>query len=144
MKQSLTLNILDIPKKVLESIPARIASHYCVVPLDMEGTALRLAVPSDFSRDQKNDIRVMLGFEPSFVSASRAEIQELIAKYYGVGAGVIESLADESGREIALQDFEVIDQEKDSTIITLVNELFLDALRYRASDIHIEPFEKEL
>jgi len=125
-------------------IPARIASHFCVVPLGVEEGVLKLAVPPDFGREHKADLKVMLGFEPAYVPLPRMEIQELITKRYGVGAGVIDSLADESRGEKVFQDFEVIDQDKDGTIITLVNELFLDALKYRASDIHIEPFERSL
>lgn len=140
----ISLKELDIPQKIFEMIPARVASHYCVIPLGMEEGMLRLAVPPDFGRRQKDDLRVMLGFEPYFVIASKKEIEELITKCYGVGAGVIETLAGESRNETNAQDFEVIDRDKDGTIITVVNELFLDALRYRASDIHIEPFEKSL
>ena len=135
----------DIPKEVLESIPARVASHYCVIPLGMEEGVLKLAVPSDFGREHRADIRVMLGFEPHFVCVPRAEIEELIVKFYGIGAGVIETLAGEDGKETAgTADFEDMGRDKDSTIITLVNELFLDALKCRASDIHVEPFEKSL
>ncbi len=138
------LKTMDIPKKILEKISARVAAHYCVIPLAVEDGMLKLAVPPDFGREQRADIRVMLGFEPQFVPAPRTAIEELIAKCYGVGAGVIETLAEQDQNEMGPQDFEDISREKDSTIITLVNELFLDALKCRASDVHVEPFERSL
>jgi type II secretory ATPase GspE/PulE/Tfp pilus assembly ATPase PilB-like protein len=140
----ITLSGLEIPKSILQKISARVASHYCVIPLGMEEGVLKLAIPTDFGREHRADLRIALGFEPSLVPVSRREIQALIAKYYGVGAEVIESLTQKGDHESNNSDFEVIDQDKDKTIITLVNELFLDALKNRASDIHIEPFERFL
>jgi type II secretory ATPase GspE/PulE/Tfp pilus assembly ATPase PilB-like protein len=144
MKEQSSLKMLDVPKKVLEMIPARVASHYCVIPVGVEEGVLKLAVPHDMEREHKADIRVMLGFEPYFVSAGRSEIEEMILKCYGVGAGVIETLTEQDRSESGPSDSEDMNRDKDSTIITLVNELFLDALKSRASDIHIEPFEKSL
>ncbi len=144
MKDAPPLKSLKITEPVLKRIPARVAAHYCVIPLGSEKGTLQLAVPPDFSREQKHDIKVVLGVEPEFIPAPRSEIEELISKFYGVGAGVIEALVAGEPGEDDSKDFEVIDGGRDSTIITLVNELFLDALKFRASDIHIEPFERSL
>ena len=132
--------------EILENIPARIAAHYCVFPLSVEGDTLLLASPEGLSRDAKEELRITLDRKLDFASRPKIEIEDLIHKFYGVGAGVIESLTQEKTQEGEVFDFEVIDQNKkeDMTIAKLVNELFLDALKCRASDIHIEPFERSL
>ncbi len=135
---------MNIPQEALDKISARIASHFCVVPLGFEKGLRKLAAPPDLGRDERADLRVMLGLEPHYVTTERAKIEELITQCYGVGAGVIENLAGGDSEEADSKDFEVIDGQKDGSIITLLNELFLDALKYRASDIHIEPFERSL
>ncbi len=137
---------LEISSEVLAAVPARIATHFCVFPLKLEGSLLQLAAPPDLPHEWRQELRITLDRSLSFVPYGKAEIEELIARFYGLGAGVIETLAQEKhGREEVI-DFEVIDQNKkeDATIMKLVNELFLDALKCRASDIHIEPFERAL
>lgn len=139
---------------LIEEVPARVALHYIVFPLARENGTLRLAASRDLTREAKEELRIVLGKELEFTILEKEEIEASIARFYGVGAGVIETLVQE--REDEATDFsagggpafggEVIDQDKkeDQTIIRLVNELFLDALHHRASDIHIEPFEASL
>lgn len=132
--------------EVLSHVPARVATHYRVFPLELEGDTLQLASPEDLSREAREELRITLDRKIAFVPRSKADIEDLILKFYGVGAGVIETLTQEINQDIEVYDFEVIDSHKkeDVTIIKLVNELFSDALKWRASDIHIEPFEKSL
>jgi len=146
MNQALDLKAFKIPKEFMERVPARIASHYSVLPLAKENGILRLAIPHDLTHEEKEELRIVLGFPLEYVSADRSEIEKSIARIYGLGAGVIETLAQEKEEASEALDFEVIDRDKkeEATIIRLVNELLLDAIRHRASDIHLEPFEKSL
>ena len=136
----------EIPGKILNEIPARVAIHYTVLPVAIEKGILQLLVPQDLSRELKDELRVALGKRLEFLPTPRREIEEAIARLYGVGAGVIETLTLDQGREEEDPDVAVIDSEGklDPTITALVNEFFLDAVKYRASDIHVEPFEKSL
>ncbi len=136
----------EIPRTFLMKVPARVAIHYSVFPLEFQSGVLQLMVPEDMPHESKADLRVTLGLKLAFVTAPRHQIEELITKYYGIGAGVIETLAQEKTSEAEVFDVEVIDQDQkeDITITKLVNQLFLDALQHRASDIHIEPFERSL
>ncbi len=145
MKNSFNLLTFPISKELLSEIPARIALHYGVVPVGLENGILRVAGPADIPRALKEELRIFLGRELEFVEAPRTVIEEFTGKYYGLGAGVIEVLTKDS-QEMQTADFESIDQDKkeDATMTRLVNELFMDAIRSRASDIHIEPFDQRL
>ena len=133
-------------KPLFHEVPARIAFHYLAFPLSKENGKLRLAVPQGISRQVQEELRVVLGAELEFSFLPRPEIQALISKAYGVGAGVIELLAGGEKREAEEKDLETIDSSAgdDPTIAQLVNEFLMDALKHRASDIHIEPFEETL
>lgn len=136
--------MIEIPKELLKEVPARIALRYFILPLSKENGSLKLLAPPELSRQEKEELRILLGKELEFILSSRSEIQESIQRLYGVGAGVIETLTQEKEEEPESFDFEVIDQDRpeEATITKLVNEFLVDALKQRASDIHIEPFEK--
>jgi len=135
--------IAEVSKEVLDLVPARIATHYGVFPIAEENGILRLAVADNLGREVKEELRIVLGLDLVFEVWERTQIKAAIERFYGVGAGVIEVLT--QGKHGTSEDlqFEVIDEDKkeEATIVRLVNELLLDALRLRASDIHLEPFE---
>ncbi len=133
----------EISESLLQEVRPRIAFHYSVLPLGRENGRLKLAAPPDLSSQSKEELRTLLGGEIEFVPFERSQIGVLIEKHYGVGAGTIEALTNEKEEE-EKEGGELIDQNKkeEATITKLVNELLLDALKHRASDIHIEPFEK--
>jgi len=133
----------EIPKEILKEVPARIALRYTILPLSRENGSLKLLAPPELSKQEREELRIVLGKELEFVEGSRPEIESALSKAYGVGAGVIETLTQETEEEQESFNFEIIDQDKseEATITRLVNELLLDALKRRASDIHIEPFE---
>ncbi len=141
MKKALDLEISDV---LLSKLPARIALHYSILPLAQENSSLKLAVPHDLPHETKEELKVILGKNLEFCPYPRRELEALISKLYGVGADTIEVLTQEKEDESESGDFELIDQDQNqkATVIRLVNELLLDALKERASDVHIEPFEK--
>ncbi len=145
MSSILNLKKLDIPSGLLQEVPARIALHYSVLPVENQNGLLKLAVPDDLSRQSKEELRIVLNREILFVSAPRQEIQDALVRFYGVGAGTVERLTEDKAEESAVLDFERIDQDSadSATVAKLVNELLLDAMRQRASDIHIEPFDQK-
>lgn len=134
----------EIPDQLLSEVPARIALRYSVLPVAKENGSLKVAVPENLSAQAKEELRIVLGKDLELIPVSKLELEALISRLYGVGAETIELLAGEREEASDAQDFELIDpdQKEKATIIRLVNELLMDALKHRASDIHIEPFEK--
>lgn len=139
----------DIDSLVIQKVPAKFASHYKIVPLEFRDNALIIAMSDPLDVRILDDIRLLLGVEVKGVLSSDTEIMETIGKYYGVGAETLERIISEgdSGRpsktEIEeAQDLEVL--AEDASIIKFVNQILSEAIKERATDVHLEPFQDEL
>ena len=133
-------------KKLIAEVPARIASRYCIFPLAKEKGRLQLAIPPDLVRSAQEEIYVLLGKEIDFHLMPKQEIRQCLLDFYGLSAEVVETLAQNQPGPAETPEEDTIDlrQNEDASISRLVNDLILDALSKRASDIHIEPFENVL
>lgn len=140
------LKDVSINKNVIKNVPAKFASHYKLMPLEIEGKVLTIALADPTNINVVDDIKLLLGLDVHPVLASEKEITEAIRKYYGVGADTLEKIIDEKGlKEEKVSATEDIDKlSADATIGRFVNQILLEAYKDRATDIHIEPYEKEL
>ena len=164
---SITLGAFDIDPSVLRLVPAETARKYEVVPLSRAGATLTIAMTDPTNVFAMNDIRFMTGYNVEPVVASEIAVIDTIAKYYGEtgkngsGAGGtsaldvasqaldFEPMFGDSDVEV-LEDLEEISAEalarqgEEAPIIRLINVLLMSAIQKGASDIHLEPYEKEL
>jgi type II secretion system protein E len=143
------LKNVDIKPAVIEKVSAKFASHYKIIPVELKGSVLTIAMTDPLDFRTLDDIRLLLKLEVKAVLASEMEIMEAIHKYYGIGADTLERIISENG---AAQDIR-IDAEKaqdlealaeDASIIKFVNQILAEAIKERATDIHLEPFQDEL
>src|SRR5262245_16195073 len=169
---SIKLAEFDPDPAVVRLIPVETASKYNVLPVGRTGTTLTLAMTDPTNVFAMDDIKFITGLHIEPVVASDTAIRDAIAKYYtgtgggknGHGGGIngaksadlmnkaLEDLGtsvDEDAVEV-VADSEEIDaaslekQGGEAPVIRLVNALLLSAIQKGASDIHIEPYEKEL
>lgn len=143
------LSEIKIPKEIIERIPAKLATHYNLIPVEMTDGILRVAVSDPLDIHTLDDLRMMLKVEVEPIVSAPKEIEDAIRKYYGIGAETVEEMMDEgSGSqsvEVESHDIEDIDEmAEDASIVRFVNQIISEAFRDRATDIHIEPLEKEL
>ncbi|MFH1854077.1 MAG: ATPase, T2SS/T4P/T4SS family [Candidatus Omnitrophota bacterium] len=145
------VNIKDlaIAPDVFEKLPAKYACHYKLIPIKLEKDILTVAVTDPLDIRTLDDLRLLLGCDVIGVLASESDINEAIRKYYGLGAETIEEIVDtgDMAEEIALQTQKTEDIEdlaEDASIIKFVNQILVQAVRERATDIHIEPYEDAL
>ena len=138
-----------IDPAVIQRVPAKFASHYKIVPLEFRNDTLTLVMRDPLDIRTLDDLKLLLGSEIKGVLSSESEIDEAIRKYYGVGAETLEQIIlDKSPAETVareadqVQDLETIAQ--DASIIKFVNQIFTEAVKDRATDIHLEPFQDEL
>lgn len=120
------------------------------VPLQLEDDTLKIAMadPEDFYTVDALKLACNLNVE---ISPGREEdILDAIERLYGTGSESLEMIIEEAGRDASETSAEgVIDADhlrdlaSEAPIIRLVNRLILNAVEVRASDIHLEPFEKE-
>ena len=144
------LEDLKIDPSVVEKVPAKFACHYKFMPIHLKDNLLTIAVSDPLDIHVLDDIRLLLNFDVEAVLAGDSDILDAIKKYYGIGAETIERIIDqtkqteESAATLQGGSEDIQEMADDASIIRFVNQIFLEALSERATDIHIEPFEKEL
>ena len=142
------INQMDVPKGIIELIPKDMALKHRVVPIDRAGNNIIVAMGDPRNLDAMNAIRFTVGFFPKPVLASEARLTEALEKYYGRLLDIKEGNADGDVQVIKKPDKERVDiannDKGDGPIIKLVNQILMQCLQRKASDIHIEPYETSL
>jgi len=111
-------------------------------PLALSGSTLTVAMADPLDFDTIGALRGFSGFQIRTALAPEQEILDAIDRHYGEADR--EALVGGGGDEQALADLEHLrDMASEAPVIRLVNAMIGDAIEKRASDIHIEPFEKE-
>jgi len=124
-----------------EALSPRFLRQFRVLPIGREDHTLTLAMADPLDFETLSSVRNFTGLKVSPVLAPEQEILDAIDKYYGESAKG-ESEFDDGGQ--ASEDLEQLrDMASEAPVIRLVNAIVAQAVEKRASDIHIEPFEKE-
>jgi type IV pilus assembly protein PilB len=158
---SINLSFFDVDPSVIKLIPLETAQKYQILPLSRVGSTLTLAMIDPTNVFAMDDIKFMTGFNIEPVVASETALREAIDRYYGSTHSielkrVMEDIAvidqkldgEETNLEVAAEE-ETIDlmgleqAAEEAPIIKLVNLVMSSSLKRGASDIHIEPYEKE-
>ncbi len=132
------ITLYNPTREIIEKIPYESARNYLVVPLELKGNALTVGIsdPTDF--EVLLDLELISDCSIHPVVASPEAIQKMIAKCYKNRSGsMILSDRDKPARHIKRMMGE-------QSVIKLVNDVILDAISGGISDIHFEPFEKEM
>src|SRR6266568_5153498 len=152
---AINLSYFEIDPSVVKLVPFETAKRYQILPLSRVGASLTIAMVDPTNVFAMDDIKFMTGYNIEPVVASENAIMEGIDKAYNAAGpeddleSVVNSMG-ESDADIELQadaeDLALAELEKaaeEAPIIKLVNMILTDAVKKRASDIHIEPYEKE-
>ncbi|MGH9700299.1 MAG: type IV-A pilus assembly ATPase PilB [Candidatus Acidiferrales bacterium] len=153
---SINLKFYEVDPAVIKLVPQETAIRYQIVPLSRVGSTLTIAMTDPTNVFAMDDIKFMTGFNVEPVVASETAIGEAIHKFYGSVESVEEldkvmkdltgddSDALELAGEEAEMDLAALEKAADEApIIKLVNLILTDAVKRGASDIHVEPYEKE-
>ena len=161
---SVNLSLFEIDDSAVKLIPQEVAQKYMVLPLSRVGATLTLAMVDPTNVFAIDDIKFMTGFGVEPVVVSEASMQEAMEKYYGsaksldIFKDILDDVTKDSGKSLFDEDgsdLEVIEEEEEidfdnmekigneAPVVKLVNVVLVDAIRRGASDIHIEPYEKE-
>ena len=140
----------DVDTLVIQKVPAKFASHYKIIPLEFTDNHLVVAMTDPLDIRVLDDIRLLLGVEVKGVLSSELAIQEAIRTYYGVGAETLERMIsqEKSSAQGPLRETQHTEDlgelAEDASIIKFVNQILSEAIKERATDIHLEPFQDEL
>ena len=138
---------------LVDRLPIAFAKQHAVLPLgrDADGT-VRVAVADPFETEALDDLRLLFGgAEVAPELAPRKAILDAINQVYDRGPASAEALALDASEdlyaiadEISHEPQDLLDAADDAPIIRLVNSLLQHAVKERASDVHLEPFEREI
>lgn len=137
---------LSVPSDAIRALPVEFVKTHRVLPLEIRNGTIRIATSDPGNQRVIDDIRLLSGMEVEESRVPASEILEKIAECYQVTVeqmlGNLTSDASSSVESKNLHDIEVMANEP--TVINLVNVILSEALRERASDIHLVPFEQTL
>jgi type IV pilus assembly protein PilB len=149
------LDQFEVYPDVISLVTVDAAKKYMIMPIHRIRSFLTLAMVDPTDLDVIEDIRFRTGLSIQPVIASESGIMNAINKYYGASHALkakklVEDieLADDSKISIieeAKDEFEGGENEQpadEAPIITLVNSIFVEAIKKGASDVHFEPYEK--
>ena len=161
---SVNLDLFEVDPAAVALVPQETAERYSVLPLSRVGATLTLAMVDPTNVFAIDDIKFMTGLSVEPVVVSETALNAAVRKYYGTSREMelaeswriwspkrpacrtlsddIDQLEfDNTDEEIDLENLEKM--AEDAPVVKLVNVILVDALRRGASDIHIEPYEKE-
>jgi type II secretion system protein E len=144
------LNSIEVSEDVLRRLPARLVFKKRCVPIEQRNGTLRIATCDPFDLTAFDELRLLTGLAIELALAEERDIRKFIRVHYGVAGDTLDELAADERTPAATDlaasgaDRNEIEQAQEASVIKLVNDLMLEAIRERATDVHIEPYEQTL
>ncbi len=152
---AINLAEVEIDESIIKIIPPDVSRKYTILPVSKAGARLTIAMVDPTNVFAMDDIKFMTGYNVEPVVASEAALREAIDRYYGSTHSielkkVMEDITDADDTDVEVLDededidlAELEQQSEEAPVVRLVNIILTDAIKRGASDIHIEPYEKE-
>lgn len=144
------LQEMDIPPQIVKLIPKDLANKLRIIPIDRAGNNIIIATSDPKNPAILDNIRRKTGYSVKPVLASEMRISEALQKYYPSGMDM-ESFNKEDYTNLKKKTdnirFDISRDQagaKDGPIIGLVNEILIQCMERKASDIHMEPYETSM
>ncbi|MBK9775395.1 MAG: type IV-A pilus assembly ATPase PilB [bacterium] len=138
----------DIATECLDLIPADVAAKFQVLPIARRGRVLTVAMANPSNIFAIDDIKFITGLDVQPAVAGEMAIKKAIDKYYATTdslASIMEGMEDDIEIVADNDDDDISGAEgQHAPVVKLVNTLLAEAVKMGASDIHIEPYEKNL
>ncbi len=139
----------EIDAKLVVDIPINYAKSKELIPLKREpgsrGDILTVCVADPFNESLVDDLNVLTGLDIRLTVSTPARIADAINRVYERStANIVDKIEGEFDESMDLDGpMDILETEDDAPVIRFVNSLLFRAVKEKASDIHIEPFEKE-
>ncbi len=152
---AINLHEVDIDESIIRVIPADVCRKYTILPVSKVGAKLTIAMVDPTNVFAMDDIKFMTGYDVEPIVASQSSLQLTIDKYHGSSHSielkkVMDDIADNADADLevldddAELDLDALEAQADEApVVRLVNIILTDAIKRGASDIHVEPYEKE-
>ena len=150
--ERLHLPIVDLTEsipdaEVLRLLPPRVIFKLRCAPVARTGRTLRIATSDPTDLASFDELRIVTGHAIELVLADEEDLQKYIRQHYGVAGDTLDALG--GARETADLERTSLDtdetaQAQEASVVRLVNDLLVEAVKERATDVHIEPYEHDL
>jgi type II secretory ATPase GspE/PulE/Tfp pilus assembly ATPase PilB-like protein len=142
---AIDLNHSPIDPAVLKMVGPAVCVRYTILPVSFDGHQIRVAVSDPMNMETLDSLQHVLPYPAEFVCAPPAQIRKCIADLFA-GQLSPEDAAKIGGTAVTTKSHDEKGgaSTEESAMVNLVNQILGDAFQARASDIHIEPLEKEV
>lgn len=143
--QRIYLDMITVDRKAVKIISESLAKKYNVFPVEFIEGKLLVLMNDPLNIIAEDDVRIASGYEVKIALCGKAEIAQAISKYYS--EDYMKKTAEEFRNQEKIN--EVLEEElsediKNAPAVKLVDSIIQNAVRSKASDIHIEPFENRV
>lgn len=141
------LGAVVVEAKVLESLPAKLVYRQSCVPIARENGTLTVATSDPFELAVLDELRLLTGCQIDLVLADEEDLRKFIRVNYGVGGDTLDEMSAGLATklaEVAPGTAEELEQAQEASVIKLVNDILVEAVTERATDVHVEPYEGKL
>lgn len=143
--QRIYLDVLTIDKRAVKTIPESLARKYNVLPVQFVENKLLLLMNDPLNLIAEDDVRIASGRDVKIALCGKSEIAQAISKYYS--EDYMKKTAEEFkslGKVEEILEEDISEDIKNAPAVKLVDSIIQNAVRSKASDIHIEPFENRI
>ena len=144
------LSKLEVSPDLLKLVPSEVVQKHNVLPVSRAGSTLVIATSDPTNYLVIDDIKFLTGYNIDVVVAEETALKDAINRYYDQSATLMDVMSDLEDLELEVVDeheeVNIEELEKstsDAPVVKLVNVILTEAIAKEASDIHIEPYEKQ-
>jgi general secretion pathway protein E/type IV pilus assembly protein PilB len=138
----------EIPEELTAKIPAKVVLHFNIMPLEAERGTMTIAFSSPPDTRERENLRLLIGARVKPVIASPVDINRTIKRHYGLGADTVVQIREDVQFQERVSDVnfdrdptQSLEEDDESALISrLVNQILLEALQMKATDVHVEPY----
>lgn len=141
------LKVEEIDPNIVKDISINYAKHHEMLPILESEYSVTVAISDPFNFNVINDLGGIFKKEINIVCTTPLRIQDAINRVYEkANRNLVDSIEDEFEENLDLDGpIDILDASADEApVIRFVNSIIFRAVKERASDIHIEPYEKEV
>lgn len=145
------LTSYDVDPEAATLVDVNLARRYTIMPIDFDHGKLMVAMADPTNVFALDDVRIMTGMEILPVVSTRDDIKTAIDRYFRATTEVEETFEElpyiemeEEEEEEDVREWELKDAGEDAPIVKYVNLIITEAVQEHASDVHIEPGEKDV
>ena len=144
---AINLKDFEIDGEIVKLVKKEVAQKHLVIPVNRAGQSLIVAMADPSNIYAVDDLKFTTGYNIEPVVASEPSIREAIERYYAERGPSLDEILGQADEQVEVTEEEDdefdIKAADDAPVVKLVNLVLVDAIRKGASDIHVEPYEKD-